>query len=66
MKGFEEQLTYLGDFYPGLYVFVQRSLNHYARIEEYMLKCRKSINDPEKYDYHVYGFFIPWLDEQRA
>ena len=66
VKIYEEQLIYLSEFYPSLYIFVLRRLNWTAKLEEYMLICRKCMNDPEKYHYHVHGFFIPWLDEQRA
>ena len=66
VKIYEEQLIYLSEFYPSLYIFVLRRLNRTAKLEEYMLKCRKCMNDPNNYHYHVHGFFIPWLDEQRA
>ena len=52
--------------YPCLYMFLMKYLNRDRELKEYIDLCETFQHDRKKYTYYVHGYFLPWLDKQRA
>ena len=63
---FEDKMSYLELRYPCLSVYVKKKLGMKEDLRRYMENCRKLEKDYEQYSWYLHGYFIPWLEEQRA
>ena len=59
-------MTFLSQFYPGLYIFILQKLNMPTRQKHYMEVCKGYENDPVKYSLYIHGYIYPWLNNKRA
>ena len=58
-------LVYLRDCYPTLYVFVLEHFKMQDKAEEYMSECKKYENEAQNYTLYIFGYWLPWLNQQR-
>ena len=66
LSGLEQQMIYLGQYYPSLYRLLLIHSNQTERLEEYESSCKAFEDDHERYSLYVYGYFFPWLEAKRA
>ena len=58
-------MDFLSCTYPSLFIFMLEKFEMTDMIEQYMSKCKKHENNPEKFSLYVHGYFLVWLDQQR-
>ena len=59
-------MTYLKEFYPSVAICLFRYYKLTNQLEQYQQECRALEDDDHvKYSLYVYGYFIPWLEQQR-
>ena len=63
----EERLTILRKGYPRMYIYVMTYIGRLEKVKEYRNECKKlECGSMADYSYYVHGWFLVWLDEQRA
>ena len=63
----EERLTLLREGYPRMYIYVMTYIGRLEKVKEYRNECKKlECGGIADYSYYVHGWFLVWLDEQRA
>ena len=61
-----QKMTYLSQHYPCIYLLVLKYLKKEKRIEKYLQHCKSFENDCEKFSLYINGYWLPWLEQQRA
>ena len=62
----EGQLFVLKHKYPALHLYALKELGRTTEIRRYMAKCQTYEANKEKYFFYINGYWLPWLDQQRA
>ena len=52
--------------YPNLYLYVLKEMGRHTEIRRYMAKCMTYECNKEKYFFYIHGYWLPWLEKQRA
>ena len=66
-KSRKEELDILRNKYTCLYLFALKALNRQREYDNFTNRCKKyRKGKPENYSVYVHGYFLPWLEEQRA
>ena len=60
-------MIYLWSHYPSLYLFSLRLFEEPQKLKEDLMKeCQGYHDSVIFYSNYIHGYFIPWLDQQRA
>ena len=66
LKSVETKMVYLSQYYPGIYIFLNRYLNQGA-LKRYSIQCNsyQFEDDLALYSLFIHGHLIPWLQKLR-
>ena len=62
IRGFNQQMVFLSQLYPGLYLFVLTQTKQEETKNRFIEKCKTYENDPYRYSIYIHGYLIPWFD----
>ena len=62
----DERLQFLKQNYPATAIKILRHLDRHQEAKDYMDLCKKLRGIESNFSQYVHGYFLPWLDQQRA
>ena len=63
----EDGFEILRKGYPRMYIYVMTRIGMLDKVKEYREECKKLENaEATQYSYYIHGWFLVWLEEQRA
>ena len=67
LQTFKEKMAFISDNHPSLYLHILKQLGLRTLAQKYRRECKAlERKEPLQYSKYILGYWIPWLEKQRA